>query len=106
MYFPMAPGWDQATLISGYDIDTISVTEENAEFSVNYHMIARISHNAMGPYLIYSPGDKPATFILNKTEYGRRIAKPIAHPHVLPESIMERLPQAEQDSLMKFLNSN
>jgi len=106
MYFPMAPGWDQATLISGYDIDTISVTEENAEFSVNYHMIARISQNARGPYLIYSPRDKPATFILNKTEYGWRIAKPIAHPHVLPESIMERLPQAEQDSLRKFLNSN
>ncbi|MBL7066510.1 MAG: glycoside hydrolase family 97 protein [Candidatus Marinimicrobia bacterium] len=106
MYFPRAPGWDQATLISGYDIDTISVNEENAEFSVNYHMIARISQNARGPYLIYSPRDKPATFILNKTEYGWRIAKPIAHPHVLPESIMERLPQAEQDSLRKFLNSN
>jgi len=40
MYFPMAPGWDQAILISGYAIDTISVTEENAKFSVDYYMIA------------------------------------------------------------------
>ncbi|MCK4715665.1 MAG: hypothetical protein KAT54_02575 [Candidatus Marinimicrobia bacterium] len=66
MYVPMAPSWDQATLISGCDINTISVTEENAKFSVNYHMIDRISQNARGPYLIYSPRDKSAAFILKK----------------------------------------
>jgi len=40
MYYTMAPGWDRAIVISEYAFDTISVTEENAKFSIGYHMIA------------------------------------------------------------------
>ena len=64
---PNQPGWDQSTLIAGYEIDTASTDSNRAVFEVIYHVIARRRQNIHGPYLVFEPEKKTVHFELEKT---------------------------------------
>ncbi|MFH2025210.1 MAG: hypothetical protein ABIK30_05215, partial [bacterium] len=100
---PMQLGWDQSTLISGYEIDTLLIDSTQAVYDVTYHVIARRRQNIHGPYLIFGPCEKVTRFKLEKTSWGWRIAKPNQHQHILPNVIMDRLPDEDQEKLKAYL---
>jgi len=99
----MQPGWDQSTLISGYEIDILSIDSTRAVYDVIYHVIARISQNIDGPFLIFNPNKKITRFELKNTPWGWRIAEPNQHQHILPNVIIGRLPEEDQKKLKAYL---
>lgn len=105
MLHPIQPGWDSATLISGYEIDNVQIDSSQAIFDVTYNVIARITQNSKGPYLIFDPEKKTTRFELKQTPWGWRIAQPNQHPHILPQAIMPRLPAEDREKLQGYFKS-
>ncbi|MBU1065995.1 glycoside hydrolase family 97 protein [bacterium] len=100
---PIGSGWDQAMLISGYKVGSALIDSSQAVCEVSYDLVAWITQNIHGPYLVFGSEKKIVRFELEKTPWGWRIAKPSQPPHILPNVIMDRLPDEDQEKLKAYL---
>jgi hypothetical protein len=100
----IVPGWDAATLIEKYDVDTIEIDSNFASFNVTYYKIADILQNKNGQYLSFSKKTELKKYNLQLTKYGWRISPPYVNPHVSYKYITSILPVNYKDSLNIFLS--
>lgn len=105
MMHPIQPGWDSATMISGYKIDTVYVKSDEALYNVTYDVIAPVSQNSKGFVITINPQPKTIRFILKNTQWGWRIEEPNQHPFILPETIVNRLSEDDQKKLKIYLEN-
>ena len=82
------PGWDQATIIAGYESAALARVDTAASFTVRYSRIGRLTQDSAGFYLIEQPDIKTDTFRLVHTRFGWRIAAPVQHQHILPAAAL------------------
>ena len=90
-------------LISGYKVGSALIDSSQAVCEVSYDLVAWITQNIHGPYLVFGSEKKIVRFELEKTPWGWRIAKPNQHQHILPNVIMDRLPDEDQEKLKAYL---
>lgn len=102
---PIQSGWDSATTISGYKIDTVYVKSDEALYNVTYDVIAPVSQNSKGFVITINPQPKTIRFILKNTQWGWRIEEPNQHPFILPETIVNRLSEDDQKKLKIYLEN-
>jgi len=103
---PIGSGWDQAYLISDYNTGPIQIDSSHAKVSVIYDMIAWITQNIDGPYLVFKPEQKKVDFELENTKWGWRIDRPDQPSHILPKVIINRLPDEDQQKLNIYLEQH
>jgi hypothetical protein len=92
------PGWDAATLVSGFDITPLTADDTSAAFEVRYSRIGPLSQDSVSFYLIEEPGIESDTFITLKTQYGWRIQTPVIHAHILPRTALDSVPRLQPRS--------
>jgi hypothetical protein len=80
-------GWDAATVITSYQLDSLRLTPDAARYLVTYHVYGPLSDDSMGG-LSVTPGVEIDTFLLLRTAYGWRIDSPSLDPHVLPKAAL------------------
>lgn len=101
---PVGSGWDQAYLISAFKVDSSRANANQAKCKVRYDIIAWITQDMTGSYLVFKPGMKTVNFELENTPWGWRIAEPEQPSHILPKAIIKSLSVEDQEKLKSYLD--
>jgi hypothetical protein len=101
------PGWDEATLILGYQATSLEETDTLSLFEVRYEEAGTLTQDERGMFLREEQQVTTDTFRLLKTAYGWRIESPIQHQRIMPKAALglNRMHPASRARLVELLQN-
>jgi hypothetical protein len=85
------PGWDGATLVTGWSTKPLDGGRDTARFLVSYVRFGRITQDSIGPYIAVDPATETDTLLFVRKSYGWRLGGFETDPHVLASGARPRL---------------
>jgi hypothetical protein len=85
------PGWDEATVVAGWQVVTMEQGADTARFVVAFQRLGRLSQDSLGPYIVAEPGLEHDTVVVVRKPYGWRIGGYELGPHIRPAAARAQL---------------
>lgn len=91
------PGFDSATLVTGWRLSTLRETADSVLFQVAFDRHSDLTQDSTGMYLVPAAGVELDTIIAVRKPFGWRVGGFEFQPHVLPMAAKARLQLREGD---------
>lgn len=95
--WPDEPGYDEFTVITGFDIRPLVVTTDTARVRVTYHRAGRIETGESSARFVADDSLEVETFVVARTGEGWRIVEPQINQHILAKSVLAAVALGDQD---------
>lgn len=102
--WPDEPGYDEITVISGYEVGTANVVSDTARIPVRFRRIGRIETDENSARFVSDTGQEAQQFVVERRETRWIIVEPQINQHVLAERVLAliSLAEAEREALRRL----
>jgi hypothetical protein len=95
--WPDEPGYDEFTVITGFDIRPLAIGADTARVRVTYNRAGRIETGETSARFVSEPGLEEQTFVLARTDGRWRIVEPQINQHVFAKSVLTAVRLSNED---------